>query len=586
MKYLLLVLFLCLLLASLVTHRLMPESASARPVLYWVTDANPARDAQIHFFHLWQVKHGHSVTMPLASEDEARSFLAVQSRLMQMSLREINPQLKSIVEGTSSATNAYPITITLPLAEMRTDSANSDLTKRIIQGVSGVGGDIMDTQSGQTMRQLQGIGLLSDITESGGRLGFSPDRTYPALLPEITIPSADGSLRQYMFPCNVNASGYIVNLEAFERVGMPAPPHRWTIEEFERIGTEYVKRANAGLPRNRFFFVGSVDNATLRRTFGADTFNETMTASIVDSAPSVEAATTYLRWLNDLRLLPSAADKAGFASDSGYSGQEPQLFHSGNYAMTFTGRFTLIQYRQFNIDRAKAGRPAMKLAVSEMPHAAIPITSLFTRAAVIYSGGKHRELAELFLAYLASEDYNMQVVRDADALPPNPEFTERPEFLNPAPDPSKGIYAETERDFHRPFKEMAETIAVATSHSPFILTVVAQREVARAEEAFINGNVSPADALASAKRRIDTEIARNLSENASLRPLYEKKRAQQQQIDAMKARIDAFSKSNTQSPIPDELKIPTSMIDNPCHRVLYAKQGWLRNDAVSRGDAQ
>ncbi len=576
MKYLLLTILLVLLLASYYTYRRMPESSSVRPVLYWVTDANPARDAQIHLFHLWQVKHGHSVTMQLSSEGAARDLLRSQTRLMQLSLREINPQLASIVDGTTTATIEYPITITLPMAEMRTDSANSDLTKRIIQGVSGVGGDVMDAWSGQTMWQLQGIGLLRDVTEAGLRSGFSPDKTYAAIAPEITMPAADGSLRQYMFPCNVTSNAYIVNVETFEKYGMTAPPRRWTIAEFERIGADYVKRANAGLPRNRYFFVGGVDQAILRRTFGADIFNESMTAAAVDSPGSVEAARTFLRWQNELRLVPSSADRAGFASDSGYGGQEPQLFHNGNYAMMFTGRYLLIQYRQFNLDRAKSGRAPMKLAVSEMPHERIPIANMSTRAATVYEGGKHHDLAELFLAYLASEDYNMQIVRDADALPPNPEFTDRPEYLDPVPDPSKGIYSETERDFHRPFKEIAETIGVASSHSPFILTAVAQREVSRAEEALIDGNVAPADALASAKRRIDAEIARNLEENPKLRPLYDQKIELQQKIDAMRVKIEVHLQSTPQAPIPDELKIPLSMIDNPFHRVLYVKQGWAK----------
>jgi multiple sugar transport system substrate-binding protein len=578
MKHLFILLLALLLLAGFLTYRSMPDVGSTRPILYWVTDANPAREDQIHLFHLWQVKHGHSATRQIASEDDLKSFFAGQGRLMKRSLLEINPQIKPILDGSNTATIEYPLTITLPEAEMRTDTANADLTKRIIQGVSGVGGDVMDMSSGHTMWQLQGMGLLRDVTDAATQGGFGPDKTYKALLPEIAVPMGEtGTYRQYMFPCNVVAPGYIVNVETFEKYGLPAPPRRWTIAEFERIGTEFVRRANKGLPRNRFFLAGSIDQSILRRTFGADALNETMTAGAVDDPRSVEAAKTYVRWQNELRLLPSAADRAGFSSDSGYGGQDPQLFNNGNYAMQMTGRYLLIQYRQFNIDRVKKGQPPMKLAVSELPYSTIPITNMGTRAASVYSGGKHQKLAELFLQYLASEDYNMQVVRDADSLPPNPEYTRTPEYLAPAPDPAKGIYPETELGLHQPFAELAETIAVAASHSPFILTVVVQREVGRAEELFINGNADPAEALASAKRRIDAEIARNIEENPKLRPLFDLKVAKQKHIDTMKQTIVAFQQANPGAAVPDELQIPLALLDNPFHRAFYVHQGWARD---------
>jgi len=97
------------------------------------------------------------------------------------------------------------------------------------------------------------------------------------------------------------------------------------------------------------------------------------------------------------------------------------------------GRYGLIQLREFSLERRKDNRPALQLAVSEPPHGGFPNTSTGTRAAAVYKGGKHRDLAKYFLAYLASEDYNMNIVRDADALPPNPAVTKSEAYLRPLP---------------------------------------------------------------------------------------------------------------------------------------------------------
>lgn len=585
MKYLFLFILGSLVLVSVQMSRSMPDATSAIPVLHWVTDANPAREDQVHLFHLWQVKHGYRITTELSSLEATNSFLSNQGRLLRRSLLELNPPLAEIADGHSVGVN-WPLTITLPKAELRLDSGNADLSKRIIQGVSGVGGDLMDVAYGEQMWQLQGMGLLRDVTEDAKRLGFDLSQTYQALAPEIAIRRNDAASstgtadewRQYQFPCNVASAACIVNLDAFEKVGMAPPPRRWTIAEFEQMGREYIRRANADPARPRFFFIGSIDHSILRRAFGASDLNETMTACTLDDPRSVAAMEKFLQWQNVDRLVPSAVDRAGFSTDSGYGGQDLQLFNAGNYAMTIGGRYSLIQFRKFNIDRVSAGGSPLRLAMSEHPHKVFPNTNLTTRAAAVYAGSKHQDLAVLFQAYLASDDYNMQIVDDADSLPPVPAYTRRAQYERPAPDPTRGIYPETEWGLHAPLVETAETIAVAGSYSPFILRSVLQRELLQAEEAATSGARPPGDAFADARRRIDAEIARNLAENLSLQPLYERKLNQQKVIDEMKEAIGHVSRSHPGQPIPEALKVPLSLIDNPFHRAFYLYRGWAKVD--------
>ncbi len=576
MKYLFAALFALLVLAALFTRSIRPESQNDLPLIYWVTDANPARKDQIHLFHLWLVKQGHKKEKSLATADDATRFLSRYSSLypLRESLLVLNPDLKRFSEGNAVT---FPLNITLPITEMRVDTANNDATKKIIQGVSGVGGDVMDMWSGQMMWQFNGMKLLRDVTEDAQRLGFDPSQTYPALLPEIAIPDRQGKWHQFQFPCNVTANAYIVNLEAFEAVKMPEPPARWDVETFERIGKEYVEKANATGQRRRNFFANDVDLYIFRRLFGASELNETMTACTLDSPGSIESIQTFKRWRDELRLIPSAADRAAFATDSGYGGADAQLFNRGNFALYGTGRYLLIQFRQFNIDRIKNGQPPMKLAVSEFPHRDIPITNMSTRAAAVYAGSQHQELAILFQQFLASEDYNVQIVRDADALPPNPKFTQSEEYLHPATDPEKGIYPDTEHRLHGPFRDLAETIGVANTHSPFILYSTVTREINKAQDIILSIQNARADAVyADYTERINDLIARNLAENPSLQPLFDEKVAQQKVIDRLKAGINAHLLASPNTPVPVDLRIPIDLLDNPFHKAYYQHLGWTR----------
>ena len=53
MKKLFTILFIILIVASVFTYRTLPGAAQDKPVLYWVTDANPARTEQIRTFKKW-----------------------------------------------------------------------------------------------------------------------------------------------------------------------------------------------------------------------------------------------------------------------------------------------------------------------------------------------------------------------------------------------------------------------------------------------------------------------------------------------------------------------------------------------------
>lgn len=569
MKYLFLSILAVLLVASFVTYRMTPGARSDVPVLYWVTDPNPARVLQVSTFQNWLEK------------------------------------------------NHYPRFV------LEVDTANMTADKVLIQAVSGVCADIIGHTGGNNMRLRQAVGILEDVTDWGQELGFDTSKTYPAMEPELTV---DG--RQYAFPCNLYAHMFWVNEDTFAKYGMPDPPKRWTFQEFEDMGKRFVASANEpGKPR-MYFFADSLDTTQMIRSLGLSRFNETMTACTLDDPRMVEVLHLNYKWTYQDRILPSRADRESFATNAGYGGSTMQLFNSGNYAMYRSGRYALIQLREFSLQARKDGKGPLRLAVSELPHGGFPNTSTGTRAAAVYKGGKHRELAKYFLAYLASDDYNMNIVRDADALPPNPAVTTTEAYRRPLPllpdltdffpyskdekdqlgtfaqrfyavtdvyprdgkldaadfppppqpaSMADSDYAEAlaafrtrynlltenyreEWDCHSAFAQAMAEIAIPASSSPFVLNAVADRLVNEAIDGYMSDKIAtPEEAAKLMADTVNEEIVRTLEEDPA-------KMAEYTRLQEVQSRIDQLRASGQ--------KVPAAWISNPFLRTYYLAQGW------------
>ncbi|MEX0777084.1 MAG: ABC transporter substrate-binding protein [Phycisphaeraceae bacterium] len=473
-----------------------PDQQSEVPVIYWVTDRNPARDMQVELFHQWLVKNGY--TVPGA-------------------------------EGKPE-----------PAVRLRLDTANREVSKQVIQGVSGVAGDLLDIGSGTGMRYFQSIGLLRDVTDWGRQLKFDPSYTYAAIEPEITL---DG--RQYMFPCNVAVTMYWIHKGTFEKYGVPVPPKRWTFDQFEAIGKQLVEAANPPGQRRTVFFADGVVLELMYRSLGLGKFNETGTRCTLDDPRFVAVLERVYKWTYVDHLLPTAADRQGFDTQQGYGGPTLQLFNSGNFAMFYSGRYALIQLRKF---KDPQGGP-LALSVSEPPHGGFPSTTIATRAAGMYIGSPNPELARLFQAFLASEDYNMQIVRDADALPPIPQYAQTELFNRPPDHPN-------EWGCHEMFFNAAQDIAIGGDYSPFVLDTIANREVNRVHELFMNDMRSAKEAAAEVAQRVNAEIARSLQEQPKLRARYDQLVQQQKLIDQYKAQGKA---------------IPLELVTSTFYRAYYRR---------------
>lgn len=493
MRYLFVVILAVLSLASMLTWWTAPDQQSEVPTLYWITDPHPGRKNQIDTFHRWLEKNKH------------------------------------------------------PPMEMVLDAANNDVSKKLIQGISGVAGEILDASRGkQEMLYLYQSGILKELTEPAKELGFGKEHTWDAIVPDLMI---DGE--QYGFPRNVAVMMYWVNKDTFTRYGIELPSERWTWDDFERIGREYVKAANADNPSPRRFFAmpEMIDPLVLptimMRSKGMDLFNETLTECTLNDPRYVSTLKKINQWIHEDRLIPSSADQASFSGSAGFGGAILHLFKEGDFGILMMGRYALLQLRMFE---------PMNLAVVEPPYEYYPNTLIFAGVPTIYREAKHVDLAKYFLAYMASEDYNMLIVRDGDALPPNPIYTRTEEFLRPAAYPN-------EWGCHGAFADAADSIAITYSSSRFVLPVTVTRLFLRYYDLFTNSRATAEESAESAAKAINAAIQINLKDRPLLQKRYEEKLSIQAKIDALKA---------------EGAPIPAEWIDNPFYLKYYNDRGLLK----------
>lgn len=531
-----------LLAAGALTYLTQPEKQTEVPIIYWVIDPAPARPEQIGLFHKWLMEKGHGITHEIRTMTELAAFRRLKwSENIRAAITEGNPAGERIFAKETGEAD-LPMTVVTPPVEMRLDSASNDLYKKLVQGVSGVAGDVIEGYNGgQQMQFLASGGMLTDVTESAKQYGFTPDRTYPALVPSLYYEG-----KQYAFPRNVAQVMYWVNKETFAKFNQPLPPARWTIETFAERGKAYVAAANQGESRRQWFFADRAMKEELRRSLGVDTFNETMTACTLDDPRSAQVLSLIYQWTYTDHILPSAADRASFDTAGGWGGQSFQLFKSGRYALFASGRWALMLFRKFG---------AMELGVVEPPYGTMPCTTLSGGQSTVFAASKNRTFAELFLGYMADEDYNMQIIRSGDALPPNPIYTQTEEFLRPKDYPN-------EWGTHEMWANAARDIAIVQSFSPFVLPITVQRYDRDAEDDVMNNLLTPEQAVRKLADSVNTEIARTVRESEKLRARYEECMVLQRQID--EARTAGR-------------KVPAAWIKNPFHLRWYAYQGWLED---------
>ncbi len=482
MKYVLFSIFVALCVATAIDHSTRSTVQSKVPILYWVTNINSARVEQVELFHQWLKDKGY------------------------------------------------------PEFELRLDSTNSDASKKLIQGVSGVGADIISMARDEAWL-FHATGMLEDLRPLAEKHGFTLDKTWPASAPSFMV---DGE--QVGFPRSTALQTYFLNVKMFEQYGVPLPPLRWTVDEFEQTALAFVEAANEGKdPRDRVFFCDSVSITTLRRGMGSSVMNETMTRATLDTPETIRSLKLIHKWTYEDRIIPTQADLDFFAgSDTNTS--RIQLFLRDRYALLTGARYSLVQLRE---------HPEMKMEVRMPPYENFPNTLMGTGSVGIYKHSQHKELAAYLLEFFTSEIYNMNVVHTADAIPPVPHYTTVDDYISPKEYPD-------EWQIHRETADLLE-FAITPGASPYILPTSFNRIEAEYRLAALADIYTPEEGMARAEAAINRQIDQNVEADPKLRARYEQQLEDQATIERLRAAGEP---------------VPAHLITNPFYQRYYQVRGW------------
>jgi multiple sugar transport system substrate-binding protein len=478
-----------LALASAALYWTVPGRRTDVPVIYWITQDDENKRAIVTTYHEWLAQQG------------------------------------------------------LPEVDLRIDNTNQDPTKKLVQGLSGVGADIFDLYIYE-VDLFPATGMLADVTEEAKQLGFSPAATYPALRDDLV-----SSGRQYSFPRNTGVALLWVNLETFAKYGLPPPPPRWNSAEFEALGRKFVAAANPPGTRQRVYFVnGLLSRDVLRRGLGLANYNETGTRCTLDDPRNVKVLATMRRWVVEERLMPTKEEDAAMAADITGYGSMFSHFTSGRFGMVYCGHWALIMLRP---------RGNFQLAAVEPPQDGFPNTEMGGGAVGIYAHSRHHAQAVQFLQFLASDLFNRLIIRIADSEPPVPRYAETEEFLHPKDHVNEwGVPAA--------FAQAARETGILVSKSPFVLQSIVFRTETDAYESMIAGRLTPQGAAQQMADRINAEIALTINRDERQRAEYERRVATQRRIEARRAAGQ---------------KVPGAWVTDSFHYAYYRAHGWLEEGA-------
>ncbi|MBL8992224.1 MAG: extracellular solute-binding protein, partial [Spirochaetia bacterium] len=421
------------------------------------------------------------------------------------------------------------------------DAANTGTQKTIMSGVAGAAADLFDF-GGTDFRFVQDMGLLSDLSDLPERLHFKTNNYYPGLYDQLF---RDG--KRYAYSANVAVNMFIANKLAFRKAHIPLPPYRWTHEEFERIGRDYVESANKGESRRLYFFANNNKyfREVLRRSAGVSWFNESLTKSSLDDPRHIAVLGKIKKWVDEMHILPSEGDVAALSTQlvTGFGGAESQYFHKGYFATLFWGSWALVGLRELGGE--------MELAAIEPPHAGFPTTDLGGRGIMIYEGSQHKEEAALFIKFLSSEEYNLSQIESGDAQPPDPSFLDRQEFLHPKRFPNEW---EVMEKFARASKEIAQ----CREYSPFANFSESWRAYDSYYSGYMSGVYTAHEMAKQSAEAMNRGIVAYVKRHPLLQKSYEEALERQKKIDVIKA---------------ENGKIPLELVDNPVLKRFYRETG-------------
>ena len=391
-----------------------------------------------------------------------------------------NIEEDAIVQSTIDAfEEANP---TIKVQRIHADSGNFDAKLKTMLA-AGEPPDVFYLRTTDLVR-LGKLDLLEPLDE---RLANDPqpwfDDFYPNLIEAYRFDGeVAGRGALYGLPKDFTTTGMYVNVDLFQRAGVPVPYDGWTWDEFEAAATKIAALGDRvyGVHFNQWPDVlrGTIWN------FGGDFFGENPdgTPDFADLRLSDSAAIEALEFIRRLRLDDGVAFNAtGIARDAGNE------FLTGYIgAIGPVGRWETPTYRNitdFTVDFVPLPRkPGVE-----------PANPAFTTAWAIAGNGRHKDASWELLKYLAGPDGQRQGAELGLAIPALKSVAESDAFHKPGQVPANS----------RLFLDLVPSSRIAAMPTQAEFSRIIEQEMSAALQL---GTRTPEEAAARVAERWATEL--------------------------------------------------------------------------------
>ena len=373
-----------------------------------------------------------------------------------------------------------------PEIELKLDPTNAGMEKVIVQSLAGVGPDLFDCYNPFQLSAYVRAGIASDITDDMKNIGVDVAKViWPAVA--VTCVLDD---RAYGFPCNAACDAIWYNKKLFDQAKLPYPDHQMTWDELIALAKRLTIRGDDGKVKQFGMLCDWWQWQSFVAMWGGSIYSADGTKCVVDSPEAIAA----VQFLHDLiyvhKVMPSPADEAA-ATQGGWGSGTISFFSGDKGAMAFGGRWWLCTLRM---------SPELRTGVTPSPFGPGKCYRGYGRSTLLSRNSKNRAAALEFLKYLAGPDYNQLLNDQGDALAPVPAYCQGDRFLHNPKYPQE-TYNQVWAD------AMAQ--GVPDQISPYVNGNLANRILTKQLDLVKNNQKSAADALRSAAKRINEEIAKS-----------------------------------------------------------------------------
>ncbi len=389
---------------------------------------------------------------------------------------------------------------THPWLALQIDPANYYMEKVIVQSVAGIGPDLFDAAGVYVLDRFAESGIALDLSDLAKKHGFDASRTWPGAAKSIMIGD-----RQYAFPAGVYANVIFYNKALFDRYGVAYPPRDMTWDEFVSIGRKLTRKKPDGRGYECFGAM-NIYWYELVLQAGGQLFSPDGLQCRMDSPEALEAIQFYHDLMFKHHIMPTPAEEATISGEGGWgAGGGTRWFGAQRVAMIRTSRWGLITFRQYDSLKGRIG-------VCHQPYLRRKTALVTARLVAINRNSRHVDEAVKFLEFLTTPEFNSQVARAADFLPPVPAFARTKDFLH---DPSY-----PQETFNDVFVEAIDR-GVSPEVSPFVSPLDALQAIMEQLDLVTGGSKTPADACRDMTRSVNGLIFKNLQKYDKYRQRYQ-----------------------------------------------------------------